>query len=319
MNLFSFLKKEPKPFNEGFLAVGDGHSIHFAEFGSREGVPVLNFHGGPGGRFSTKHTQSFDLKKIRLILFDQRGCGLSTYQDPFLKNTPQKAVEDGKRLLDFLKIKTKVFVSGGSYGSTLGILFAETYPEKVYGLILNSIFLARSQDLKWTQEASGLFYPDLMEKKLEKIKGKDLLKGYHKLLFSEKYKDLQTALTYYAGYEYLLGSLDPVFQTTPLTDQKIQNAQIALMFEENNFFFKEDELMKHIQKIKNIPTLILQNRLDFVCPPDQAYALYKGLSNAKLIFVPAIGHSGPSIRQRLKKEVPVFIERVLKGEWRVDQ
>lgn len=65
---------EPKPYNCGYLPPKDGHEVFFMEFGNPQGLPVIVFHGGPGGGCSPKHAAIFNLKRYRVILFDQRGC-----------------------------------------------------------------------------------------------------------------------------------------------------------------------------------------------------------------------------------------------------
>ena len=81
--------REPKPFNEGYLPEADGHRIYFAEYGKKGGKPVLLTHGGPGGQTHAGHAAVFDLKKYRVIMFDQRGCGKSLPAESW-KTTPWK-------------------------------------------------------------------------------------------------------------------------------------------------------------------------------------------------------------------------------------
>ena len=83
--LFSLFKKKIKPFNSGWLSVGEGHKIHYMEVGNPCGQVVLKFHGGPGGCCRVGHAESFNLKKYRIVLFDQRGGGKSTFEDIVLK------------------------------------------------------------------------------------------------------------------------------------------------------------------------------------------------------------------------------------------
>ena len=67
----------PKSFNSGFLPERDGHLVYFAEFGNKKGMPVIFFHGGPGGSCKAKYAKTINLRKYRAIMIDQRGCGQS--------------------------------------------------------------------------------------------------------------------------------------------------------------------------------------------------------------------------------------------------
>ncbi|MBQ8662211.1 MAG: alpha/beta fold hydrolase, partial [Alphaproteobacteria bacterium] len=165
-----FWKKwlEPKPYNQGYLPADGGHEVFFQEFGNPSGKPILVFHGGPGGSFKAKHVSFADLKKHRVVGFDQRGCGQSKPLGDMRNNNTQELLKDASRLLDYLHIEGKVVVRGGSWGSTLALLFAEAYPQKVEKLLLSQVFLADQTAAEW--EFSGLkaFYPEFVDELKQK-------------------------------------------------------------------------------------------------------------------------------------------------------
>ncbi|MBN2675936.1 MAG: alpha/beta fold hydrolase [Alphaproteobacteria bacterium] len=301
---FRFFKL--KPFLEGYLPEKDGHLVFYHVYGNPKGFPILSFHGGPGSRSKTKHAQTFDLKKFKVILFDQRGCGESLPTGETKNNTTQDLLNDSKRLLDFLKIK-KVIVSGGSWGSTMALLFAQAYPEIVKKLSVSLIFLARQSDLDWWKD-SAIFYPDMMEKIKKEVKKNIPLKDFYgKLVQSSKKSDQKKAVSLYGAYENMLGSLNPQFSKEVPTDKQVQSFKVFSHYECHNFFLKENEILKNIQKIQHIPTLILHNRLDFVCPLNQAYDLHKALPKSKLIIVPESGHGGSLMKKVSKTEIKKFL------------
>ena len=121
---------EPKPFNSGFLPEKDGHKVYFAEFGNPNGKPVLVFNGGPGGSFHPYRAKYANLRKYRVIMFDQRGCGRSEPSGKVGNNTTQDLLNDTTRLVNHLKINQKIILWGASWGSTLALLWAEQNPEK---------------------------------------------------------------------------------------------------------------------------------------------------------------------------------------------
>lgn len=302
--MFSFFSRMPKPYDTGWLATEKGHEIYYQQFGNPKGIPVLSFHGGPGGCARAKHASHYDLSKWHVILFDQRGCGHSRYTDLFSDNTTQATIRDANHLLNHLKIKGKVTVSGGSYGAGLALLFAETHPNKVKRLILNSVFLMRRQDIEWVSHHSRLFYPDLIDEMRQQAGSSNLVSFYHRLIFSDKYKDLQQAQKYYGSYEHMLGQTDVSFNKTPaLTDNNIRFTQIYLHYEKNHFFIPENQILKNIDIISNIPTLIVHNRLDFCCPVEQAYDLSKSLPHSKLLIVPDKGHGSSLLFKTLSREI----------------
>ncbi len=309
---FNFFKKEPRPFNEGFLSVGNGHEIHYMEFGNPNGQVIIRFHGGPGGSTHVGHALSFDLKTYRVILFDQRGCGQSKFTDLLSHNTTIDTLSDTEKLLQHLKIPMKeLIVSGSSFGATLALLFAEKNPKSVQTLLLSSVFLARKQDLTWTDNDSRLFYPDLMYEMKKALQSEEnLLDGYNRLLFSGNYEQMKTALKYYGSYEFCLGKTDVCFKDiSGLTDKRINAMKIFLTYEQENIFLTDNQILKNIATIKHIPTLIVHNRLDMTCPIIQAWDLSQALDNATLIINPNIGHSSSDLKKCFQKQVDLFLKK----------
>lgn len=311
-NIFKLFNRVPKSFNEGFLSVGNGHKIHFMEFGNPAGIPVLQFHGGPGGRCRAEQALMYDLSTYHVILFSQRGCGLSQYTDLLLDNTPQTAISDAEKLLKQVAPNQPVIIAGGSYGSTLALLFAEKNPKMVKALILKSIFLARKTDLEWTNGTSKLFYPDLMAEMETVLKPKEgLLDAYIRLLFSGNYEEMKTAVRYYGSYERCLGQLNPSFkQITALYDNQVNSLKISLEYERHNMFLPDNIILKNIHKIKHIPTLIVHNRLDMTCPIIQAWDLAKALDNVIFKIIPDIGHGSKRLTQESKKYTRQFMKNL---------
>ena len=304
-NLF---KKELKPFVSAFLPSKDGHSIFYSQYGNPEGTPVLFFHGGPGGSAKTKYAELFDTKKYRLIMFDQRGCGNSQFKDLLDANTTADTLSDAKRLLKTLNITQKIIVYGCSWGSTLALLFAESNPEKVKKIIVTSVFLARKYDTEWINSDSERFYPDLWATMRKIAKQQEIYPAFRKMLYSNRKKENNTALAYLGSYEYMLGQLQPEF--LPVTDEdgaQLQSARVYFHYEKNNFFLKENQILRNIAKIHKIPTLITHNRLDFCCPLKQAWDLHTLLPRSEMVIVPDYGHVSAKLMDETKKHINSFL------------
>lgn len=281
-----------KAYNSGYLPEQDGHKIFFQVVGNPKGEPVISFHGGPGSGAKVSAAYSYNLKKYRVIIFDQRGCGQSEYKDAFKNNTIQKIAEDANRLLDYLNIKTKVVVSGCSWGSTCALSFAETYPERVKKIIVNAIFLGRKKDAEYLTPIIPLFYPDMWDD-LKQIAGKEHPDKYFgKLLFSDKHADQQKAMKYYKSLESETsdGALSYEFKDKEYTDKEIQKFRIFMYYQMHDFFMKENQILQNAKKIADISTEIYQDRWDPCCPPYQAYDLHKALPKSRLHMIPARGH-----------------------------
>ncbi len=298
--MFGFFNN--KVFDKGYLPEYEGHEIYYQQMGNPQGEPVIFFHGGPGGQCKKSHGRYFNLKTQRVIMFDQRGAGLSKAEDIISLNDTKRLVKDAKRLLEYLNITEPVIAAGGSWGSTLALLFAEKYPECVKKICIYAVFLARREDMEWMLRDSGLFYPDLLEEIRHQSEGENPYTHYAKLIFSDDLGSIQTAVKYMVHYEYQLGKLDAGFKEIALDNNIINAARISLYYAANRYFLTDNEILKNIDKIKEIPTTIIHNRLDMCCPLKGAWDLYRSLDNAHIEIIADLGHVGDKLRKAYRKQ-----------------
>src|SRR5690606_16288148 len=139
---------EIKPYQRHKIAVEPPHELYVDESGNPDGIPVLFVHGGTVAGCGNYDRRFFDPEVYRIVLFDQRGAGRSTPHAELQANTTPRLVDDIETIRQFLGIE-KWVLFGGSWGSTLSLVYAQTYPERLLGLILRGIFLCRPQDLSW--------------------------------------------------------------------------------------------------------------------------------------------------------------------------
>lgn len=297
--MFGFFNK--KVFDKGWLPSFEGHEIYYQQMGNPQGEVVLSFHGGPGGSCKEYHGEFFNLNKQRVIMFDQRGCNRSKAEDIISLNDTKRILKDAKRLLEHLNITEPVIVSGGSWGSTLALLFAERYPAQTKSLAIYSVFLARREDMEWMLKDSGLFYPDLLEEIRRQSEGENPYTHYAKLIFSEDLSSIQTAIKYMGNYERLMGRTDAKFEDVRIDNDTINSNRISLYYAANRYFLEDNEILNNIDKIKDIPTFIVHNRLDMCCPLKGAWDLYRSLNNAQIEIVADIGHVGKKLKKTFRK------------------
>ena len=300
--------RAPKIFNDGYLPKVDEHQVYFVEMGNPRGIPVLVFHGGPGGGMNLRYAQPFDRRKYRVILFDQRGCGKSLPLGEMKNNNTAALLDDAARLLKYLGIEDKIIVRGASWGSTLALLFAEKYPEKVRKLLLSQIYLADEIGLKWNMETSRLFYPDIWEKiESEAQTGEPILDYYANLINSDDVMKQIKAANLAGSYERCLGAVNPRLGYKELLPENLAEIRISLNYLRERYFMTENQIAKNVEKIAEIPTLMVHNRLDMVCPLQSAYNLHKKLPKSKLVVVSGRGHFGPQLGEAIYWEIKKYL------------
>jgi proline iminopeptidase len=299
---------EIEPFHKGRLKVSPLHEIYFEQVGNPKGKPVVFLHGGPGGGINSDHRRYFDPKHYHIILFDQRGCGLSTPFAELRENTTWDLVADIEKLRTELGVE-KWHVFGGSWGSTLALSYAITHPERVTALILRGIFLCRPSEIQWFyQEGASQLFPDLWEEYLKPIpvsERGDMVKAYHKRLTSPDEKVRLEAARAWSKWEggtsYLLNKASAVEEFED-AEKALPFARIECHYFINNAFFQSNNyLLENVQKIRKIPGVIVQGRYDVVCPARSAWDLHLAWPEAQLQIIPDAGHaaSEPGIRSAL--------------------
>ena len=256
--------------------------------------------GGPGGGGSTKVRGFFDPELFRIVIFDQRGCGRSKPHACLENNTTWDLVEDIERLKEKLEIN-KWLVFGGSWGSTLSLAYAQTYPSSVSELVLRGIFMLRDKELKWFyQDGASRIFPEAWEGFLKPIEAEDrhdLMDAYYKIFTGSDEKKKMEAAVAWSKWEGSVSTLSH----KPEMVSSYSESKFALAFAliENHYFinkgFLEDEnqliCIESIDKIRNIPTKIIQGRYDIVCPMETAWELSRNWPEAELIVAPSSGHS----------------------------
>ena len=304
-----------EPYKISYISVDDTHTLYIEESGNPKGKPILFLHGGPGSGTDPKHRCFFDPKVYRIVLFDQRGCGKSTPHACLDHNTTWDLVNDIEKIRLFLGIDRWV-VFGGSWGSTLALCYAETYPSKVKGLILRGIFLCRPKEIHWFyQFGAHHIYPDQWEKYISPIpedERRDFVTAYYKQLTSQDKQVRKKAAHAWTSWEAATLRLvfDPeLFNEFTTDDHCDAIARIECHYFLNNCFFATDNwLIENIPQIKHIPSVIVHGRYDVVCPLENAWDLHKAWPEAKLEIIPDAGHSAsePGITDALIRETDYF-------------
>ena len=292
------LYPEIEPFDSGRLKVSDIHEIYYERCGNENGIPVVFLHGGPGGGLISMYRRFFNPEAYHIILFDQRGSGKSTPHAELRENTTWDLIDDIETLREKFNID-KWFVFGGSWGSTLSLAYAETHPDRCLGLILRGIFLTRKKELQWFyQYGASEIFPDFWERYRNEIpedERGDFMTAYHKRLTSD---DKNTQLSAARAWSVWEGSTSKLFPDKGLMEHwEGEEEALALAriechyFMNNSFFPTENYLIENIDKIRHIPTVIVQGRYDVVCPCVSAWELHKAFPEADLQIISDAGHS----------------------------
>lgn len=298
------------PYSSGFLAVDDIHTLYWEQSGNPDGVPIVLLHGGPGAGATPTHRQFFDPDHYRIIIFDQRGAGRSTPLGNIQNNTLDLLVADIETLRLHLGVD-RWHVFGGSWGSTLGIAYAQAHAKRCISLILRGIFLLEQAEVDWFLYGMRSLFPEAWEQfasLLPEEEQYDLLEGYYERLIEGSPDVQMEAAIRWALYEGACSSLLPNYETITTEEQKSHALALARMeahYFRNNLIPVDQSLLNNIDSLRAIPATIVHGRYDVICPIQTAHKLHQLWPEADYVIVPDGGHSAldPAIRSRLIEAV----------------
>lgn len=292
------------PYSSGFLEVDDTHQLYWEQSGNPDGIPILLLHGGPGAGASPAHRRFFDPDHYRIIIFDQRGAGRSTPLGSLENNTTKHLVGDVEKLRMHFGIESW-HLFGGSWGATLALAYAIQNPERCKSITLRGVFLCEQSEVNWFMYGIKQVFPEAWDQFNAAAPDPDhLLQSYYDVLTGDDEKAQMQAAIAWELYESAAASLLPNYETITTSDQK-QHALAMARIEAHYFLHEvrspENSLLNGLDKIRHIPTMIVQGRYDMICPLQTAYKLHQLWPEADYVVVPDAGHSAmdPPLRSRL--------------------
>jgi len=221
-------------------------------------------------------------------------------------NTTWHLVADLERLRSQRGIE-RWALFGGSWGSTLALAYAESFPERCTGLVLRGIFLASAAEIAWFMTGMRHVFPEAWERFasfLPPDERGDLLGSYHRRLVDPDPAVHGPAAAAWDAYESDCVTLLPRADGPPAFESDaaaLAIARIEAHYFVHQGFLAEGELLGNVHRIAHLPCTIVQGRYDVVCPPVTAHALARAWPSAEYVVVPDAGHSArePGIAREL--------------------
>ena len=284
------------PLESGRLEAGEIHSLHWERCGNPQGIPVIFVHGGPGAGISPASRRFFDPEKYHIVLLDQRGAGQSTPLGECRENTTDLLIEDLERLRGQLGI-AQWLVFGGSWGSTLGLAYAQAHPERCLGLVLRGIWLVSDEEIDWWLYGVRNFFPREWEAfagHVPEAERGDLLAAYSKRLASddpEVYRPAARAWSRYEGSCLQLRPAADMIEAFSDDAMALGVGRLEAHYFRHKAFLRPGQLLEGVPRIAHLPCVIVHGRYDVICPVRHAHALADAWPSARLQVIADAGHS----------------------------
>ena len=302
-------------FDEQYLPTGDGHTLYVAQYGKPDGAPAVVLHGGPGSSAQSSMLDWFDLERQRVVLFDQRGAGLSTPQGEIRNNDSSKLVADIELIRQHLRIE-RWMVVGGSWGATLALLYAKQHAAQMTSLVLRGSFLASAREMTWFFQSLQAMVPAGWQRMTEgwttDEKSTVLTTLSHALLNGSEDK-ANDAARRWSGYEdavvQAMAGTQPNYEATreetALTPRVLNKYKVQAHYLSQGCFTTEAVLLEGASKLQDVPVIMIHGTHDLICPPENALMLKRVIPHAALRWIGKAGHlsTDAAIAQALKEAV----------------
>ena len=289
------LYPEIDPYARDRLSVSGGHVLYLEECGNPRGIPVVFLHGGPGSGCNERHRRYFNPKKYRIVIFDQRGCNRSTPRGSVAQNTTADLLRDVEQIRGHLGIGSWL-VFGGSWGATLGLLYAEKYPEHVLGLILRGSFLARKRDLSWyAVDGANRILPEHWQAFIGHIpprERKDVVAAYHRRIFGRNSRIRNQYARAWSEWATRIVTWNSPEVKQERTNIKtiLNQSRVESHYALNHYFIRDNQILKNVTRIPRVPITIIHGRRDLTCTLEASLSLHQSLPHSEFIIVPDAGH-----------------------------
>lgn len=295
-----------EPYASGMLEAGDGHQVYWECCGNLAGKPALYLHGGPGSGFSPGQRRFFDPEAYRVVLFDQRGSGrsrpLASEPDVDLStNTTHHLIADIEALREMHDVD-KWTVLGLSWGTTLGLAYAQAHPNRVDALVLGLVTTTSRREVEWITQDVGRIFPQEWDRFAaavpDALRHLPLVDAYATLLF-----DPDPAVRDHAAREWCIWedahiSLTPGHQPSPIFEDpefRLRFARLVTHYWRHAAFLDEDQLLRDAAILNGIPGVLIHGRYDVSGPLETAWRLSQTWTTSHLQILDDAGHGGESL------------------------
>ncbi|UUU21252.1 prolyl aminopeptidase [Streptomyces sp. DSM 40750] len=295
---------EIEPYDHGMLDVGDGNRVYWEVCGNPRGRPAVVLHGGPGSGAGAWFRRLFDPEAYRIVLLDQRGCGRSTppasaYETDMSVNTTDRLIADLELLRRHLGVG-RWLVWGVSWGSVLGLRYAQTHPQAVTELVLTGVATGSDAEVALLTRGLGQFWPEAFDRFLAELpedeRDGNLAAAYNRLLESPDEAVRERAARAWTDWETAIAAQPP--RSVPRYEDPVFRyafARTVTHYWGNDHFLGEGDedgvVLRDAPLLKGIPGTLVQGSLDPGNLLGIVWRLHHAWPGSELVLIDDVGHN----------------------------
>lgn len=287
------------------LPVGDDHHVYWEVCGNPYGKPAIYLHGGPGSGCTPGQRRFFDPDVYRIVLFDQRGSGRSRplADEPGVDlstNTTAHLISDIELLRGHLGVESWVML-GISWGTTLGLAYAQAHPRRVDALVLAAVTTTSESEVQWLTFEVGRIFPREWDRFAsvvpDALRHLPLVDAYAEMLFDPDPATRETAAREWCLWEDAHVSLTPGHRPNPRFEDpafRLRFARLVTHYWRNAAFLDTDQLVRDAPNLNGIPGVLIHGVHDVSSPLMTAWRLSRRWATGRLEVRDDMGHGGGS-------------------------
>lgn len=307
-----------EPYETGLLPVGDGCAIYWETSGNPTGRPALHLHGGPGGGMKAGYRRRFDPDEFMIVGFDQRGCGRSvplvTHDRASLAtNTTPALIADIELLRQHLGVD-RWLLTGVSWGTTLGLAYAQAHPSRVSGIVLMAVTATTSDEVEWITQSIGRVFPEEWEtfaRASGARPGERLIDAYYRRITSDDPVEREAAARAWCAWEGVHVSLDPHSRANEDFQDPVYRqvfATLVIHYWKHAAFLPPGAIMAGMGRLNDIRGHLIHGRLDVSGPADVAWRLHQAWPGSQLTIIEDEGHGGQKMVDAFAAAIASFVD-----------
>ncbi|MCU1397269.1 MAG: pip [Acidimicrobiales bacterium] len=306
------IDEPPEPFASGWLDVGDGHVLYHEQVGNPDGTPVLYLHGGPGSGCTISSRRNFDPRRHRAVLFDQRGSGRST-PHAGEEGVHWASIDMDHHIADIELLRERLgierwIVFGLSWGSVLGLTYAERHPDRCSAVVLAAVSTGTRADIDWLTVHAGRYFPaewhQFRDHVPEDMRDLRLVDAYHRLLMDPDPAVRHAAAIAWCRWEDAHVATTPGASANPRYDDpsfRLGFARQVTHCWRNDSWLVGDEIVANAGSLRGIPGWLIHGRLDISSPLDGPWRINQAWPDSTLIIIDDEGHGGDTMTTRARR------------------
>lgn len=312
VNILEAVGASAHVFDSGTIAVGAGHVLAYEQVGRPDGTPVVYLHGGPGSGATDSARELFDGGRHRAVIFDQRGAGRST-PHASESNVDWASIDLDHHLSDIEQLREHLridrwTVHGSSWGSVLGLAYAERHPEQVNAVVLGAVSTGTRADIEWLTVHAGRFFPAewraFRDHLPERLRDRRLVDAYAELLMDPDPQVHEAAAAAWCRWEDAHVATTPGAAANPRFDDprfRLGFARQVTHCWRHDSWLDDDEIVVKADRLAGIPGWLVHGRLDVSSPLDAPWRIHRAWPGSELIVVDDEGHGGRSIADTCRR------------------